>query len=136
MKIDNTYFFWKNIVFKNNEAYIYEIFYQKNKNNTKRSIEELFQAQNVKILRITRPVQNYVLLIKNCVSWSHVLININVCFCIKQYINKLNFLRIYNKTKVWTRTCTEMVFQVNADPTGFVNQCLKFLFKEVELYWP
>ena len=22
-----------------------------------------------------------------------------------------------------------MVFQVNAGPTGFVNQCLKFLFK-------
>ena len=47
----------------------------------------------------------------------------------KQDIGKLNILRIYNKVKSWTRICTEMVFQVNAGPTGFVNQCLKFLFK-------
>ena len=68
MKIGNTYFFKKNIVFKNKEAQIYELFYEKNKNNTRCSIEDLFQAQIVKILRITRLVQNYVLLIKKYIS--------------------------------------------------------------------
>ena len=129
MKIDNTHFFWKNIVFKNNEARICELLYEKNKNDIRRIIEELFQAQNVKILTITSLVQNYAILIKKYVSWSRVLININVCLCMKQDIGKLNILRIYNKVKSWTRICTEMVFQVNAGPTGFVNQCLKFLFK-------
>ena len=129
MKIGNTYFFKKNIVFKNNEAQIYELFYEKNKNNTRCSIEDLLQAQIVKILRITRLVQNYVLLIKKYISWSHVLININVCLCIKKDINKWNISRVYNKIKAWTHICTQMVFQANAGPTGSVNQCSKFLFK-------
>ena len=94
----------------------------------------MFQAQSAKKLRITRLLQNYVLLIKNCVSWSHVLININVCLCIKQDTNKLNILRVYKKIKTWTRICTEMVFQVNAGPSGFVNQCSKFFFKRWKNY--